>query len=334
MEAADSEELHIGSEDATGPLSSSELVEADDSYLPALLWRLVRMSGADFNVASSEPVRMWTGQITKVYTEKFPAPRASMKIGNGKVELGMRLEIYWQSENKWYPGRVVAFGKSGRRLAFQMEYEDGDDGGTGGWVTSSDQWRLLSLPSTRESTYNVEVYFRADKDVWCLPVSHIIKYVLEWSQMTLEELNLVKSRATAVPLLKELRARGGKPCARGIAQALYRILHPGEDLASITDADIELTCCKDDDVAPGWSEKTSTVADMDLESDTGCTARAEDEVVIRSIRLALAARGVGRTLAFRAEHRQRVPFEPVFLTVDESTAVEDSIRDHGCELSL
>jgi hypothetical protein len=102
----------------------------------------------------------------------------------------------------------------------------------------------------------------------------------------------------------------------------------------MTDADIELTCCKDDDVAPGWSEKTSTVADMDLESDTGCITRAEDEVVIRSIRLALAARGVGRTLAFRAEHRQRVLFEPVFLSVDESTAVEDSIRDHGCELLL
>ena len=65
--------------------------------------------------------------------------------------------------------------------------------------------------------------------------------------MTLEELTLVKSRGTAAPLLEEPRARGGKPCARGIAQALYRILHPGENLASMTDADIELTCCKDDE---------------------------------------------------------------------------------------
>ena len=326
-------ELPSGPEDVTGPLAVGAVEDLMNPPID-LFGRLVRMRSVDFNASSSNPEQQWTGQITKVYPEKFPAPRSSLKVGSRKVEEGAHVEVWWPADKKWYPATVRSFGKARGRVAFQVKYPDGDDGGTGGWVTSADEWRERSPPPLRDATYNVEVYFPGDRDCMCIPASSIRHHVLEWYQLSLAELKQVQQRATSTPIVNELRARtGNEPGRRGCAQALYKLLHSGEMHGPYTSSQAATASAPGspaDDAAPvsGTDVGASETA-HDPTNDTftlGYTA-AIRAASIRSMRMALASHGVCKTLALSGEGSPQPLGEPVFLYISQSVELAQHCRE-------
>mmetsp|Transcript_28532 Transcript_28532/g.54455 ORF Transcript_28532/g.54455 Transcript_28532/m.54455 type:complete len:349 (+) Transcript_28532:107-1153(+) len=110
--------------------SSSSLAKDDDvsvgkGWSPISTHSPVVMNLQQMPVSCRKPKMRSERRILMQNTARLETPRTGMFMASPLDMLGRELSVFWESEQRWYLGKVVAYART-RRFPFKLLYQDGD----------------------------------------------------------------------------------------------------------------------------------------------------------------------------------------------------------------